>query len=138
MSEQDGFKTRKLTSKNGQEYEAGTEGEVVPTRTVKPSASFMAFSVAVNWPVDNTWHNTTEDFATLTGITSYIVGNSNSVVWNYYFQIRTKGEYFYFFTDKTHDVYRLEVFHPSSDHIVRYNSSSPTIINVAGSPVDEE
>ena len=134
MSEQDAFETQKQTSKNGREYEVGpkkTEGGAVAARQAARTSATL-FNIAVNWPVDDKWHNTTDDFANTTGITAYQVGNSSNIIYDYYIQITTNKSYDYFFTDASPDVYELNVNDTSSDHIVRYNSSAPTIINVTG------
>ena len=118
-------------SKKGREYEVGTkktEGKVV----AKASASATEFNEDVDWPVDNTWHNTSDAFSSTTGITSYIVGNSSSPIYDYYIQITTNKSYDYFFTDESPDVYELNVEDTSTQHIVRYNSSAPTITYVTG------
>lgn len=80
--------------------------------------------------MDDTWHNTDSEFAKTTGILAYIVGHSTFFDW--YIQISTNKRYDYYFTDESNDEYKLAVRDPTSTHIVRYDSSKPTIIRVAG------
>ena len=129
---QDEFKTSTLKSKAGHDFEVGTKvgSNNVAAKTL--ASHGPPFTENVNWPVDDTWHTTTSDFANTTGITTYIVGNSSSPFYDYYIQIATNQDYDYSFTDKSPDTYSLNVVDTSSDHIVRYNSSAPTIDYVSG------
>src|SRR6186713_696443 len=90
------------------------------------------FTVSVNWGVDGTWRNTSDDFAKTTGITAYNVGKSSSPLFDYYLQITTNQDYDYFFTDASPDTYELNVVDVDDSHIIRYNSDSPTIKYITG------
>jgi len=90
------------------------------------------FNVSVNWGVDGQWHNTEDSFSRTTGITAYNVGNSSSPLFDYYVQITTNQDYDYFFTDASPDTYELNVVNPDDSHIVRFNSSAPTIKYITG------
>jgi len=130
MGEQEGYTTSKQTSEKKREYEVGTkksERAAAPAVTRGPP-----FTKGVNWPVDDKWHTPPQDFIDATGITTYKVGHSKNIIYDYYIEITTNQDYNYGFTDEESDTYHLNVVDIKDDHLVRYNSDKPTIIYVSG------
>ena len=128
----DEFQAQKALSKGGNDYESGSRRSQTDTKTVTAVSHGSPFNRSVDWPVDDKWHNTSDDFAAETGITSYIVGNSSNPIFDYYIQFITNQDYDYFFTDESPDTYENNVSDTSEDHITRYNSDKPTIKFVTG------
>ena len=137
-TEQHEFKFDKLVSANGKPYEASKMNQIDDASASKVKSENRdshgaPFSVAVEWPVDDDWHEPSSDFKNATGITWYKVGHSDSWIYDYYVQIWCFQDYDYYFTDNENDRYELNVFDTGADHIVRFNSSGPTIRMVTGS-----
>ncbi|RWA03210.1 hypothetical protein EKO27_g11897 [Xylaria grammica] len=102
----EGVEAAKEISAKGKGGEGETEG------IVRAKADF---GVNVNWPVDDTVHNTTSDFKDKTGISNYLVGKNTEWghVYDYYIVFNTDETYDYYFEDET--------------------GNRPAIINVTGS-----
>ncbi|KAI0420537.1 hypothetical protein F5X98DRAFT_331215 [Xylaria grammica] len=136
------------TSRNGTSYKIGL---IPPAEGVEAAKEISAkggegetegivrakadFGVDVNWPVDDTVHNTTSDFKDKTGISNYLVGKNTEWghVYDYYIVFNTDETYDYYFEDETGNRYECNVWVTSWSHYVCYNSNKPTIINVTGS-----
>ncbi|ETS80702.1 hypothetical protein PFICI_08231 [Pestalotiopsis fici W106-1] len=122
------------TSDKNNSYAVGYPVGLVP-KPLDPDSPGIAlppFVVEVDWPVDNEWHQTSQDFANETGITAYQVGTSYSPFYIYFVEIVTNEHYNYKFYDQTGESYDLDVF-VDGDHVIRYNSQQPTIGQISGS-----
>ncbi|KAK3683181.1 hypothetical protein LTR37_020494 [Vermiconidia calcicola] len=115
---QDGYYWRKATTKNGKEIEIA----------IRPLGS--AFDFAVDWPVDDVWKTSDDNFLNWSGIANYMVGHSSSLFYRYFIQISAKKTFYFQLTDGEGDKYVLRVFDTTQDHILRYNSDDSNIKRV--------
>lgn len=131
-----------VTRKDGVPYRVGwkkidcAEEENVVAAKVGNSKAKEDFGIAVNWPVDRNWVDLSADDADTTGISSYQLWKSNSILYTYTLHIvndvHDDYHYNYDFFDETGDSYSLNTY-TNGDHYVQYNSAKPTITYVRGS-----
>ena len=118
-----------MRSTEAEEFEVGTKKRDIqsaaPLESDSAAATAAARSVSVLRTVDDTWHTSGP-----LSITSCMVGQSSSIVYNLYVQIARNLEGTYNLTDESCDKYEIRVTKSDSEHIIRYSSVKPTIVKV--------
>ena len=121
-----------MKSKKGQEFEVGVKKKASETGTAKADAESTTTSTDdsyadVSWAPDDERHNLTPS---VLGIYSYVVGLSSVPFYQYYIQFNTDLTGLYYFHDESFDSYQIRVLETTAEHIIRYSSDMPTIVQV--------
>jgi hypothetical protein len=122
----------KRISANGKEYSIGYHKDAEKLDT---SLEKTPFNTTANWPPvfsSAPWIVQTSAFIGLTGISRYALDQRSASLYTYKLHFTNQVHYDYYFTDNSGDIYECNTFR-NGDHYVRYNSDSPTIINISGS-----
>jgi len=141
MSEQssivdlDSIQWTQAKSKNGVAFEYGAlknssiGDETSPEDDSKAAAAADPIVFHVNWTVGGKeWVDTDGDIAPYISKYSLHIDSWNPI-FDWMLQVKgLKGDYH--FIDKTNDSYPLWISNPNDTHVVRYNSSKPTIVTV--------